>query len=319
MVLIPTNIKVFNMQNLNLVYKGSSKDIYQEGESYLFSFADRYSVFDWGEMPDLINGKGQSLERFNKSVFNFLEKSGVKTHRLKPMNQNELMRVRPFHVTTQREKLKSEEGVFIPLEVIFRHGVPEGSSLLKRSQGFVANQRFEEPMIEYTTKLEKLDRNLQESEALELSGLSQEEWADLRLKAASIASHLKTFFSRHDLILWDGKMEFALGERRQGRREIILVDSIGPDELRLSFDGFSLSKEMIRQFYLKTPWFEGLSRAKQEHGDQFKQFSPSPSPLPPDFLLAVEKMYQSLADLIDEAKDEKPCLDDLIQMFRKYL
>jgi Phosphoribosylaminoimidazolesuccinocarboxamide (SAICAR) synthase len=26
-----------------------------------FVFSDRYSVFDWGEMPDLIEGKGKAL------------------------------------------------------------------------------------------------------------------------------------------------------------------------------------------------------------------------------------------------------------------
>jgi phosphoribosylaminoimidazole-succinocarboxamide synthase len=46
----------------------------------MFDFSDRYSVFDWGEMPDLIESKGAALCLMGAYCFEQLEKKGVKTH-----------------------------------------------------------------------------------------------------------------------------------------------------------------------------------------------------------------------------------------------
>ena len=57
-------------------------------------------------------------------------------------------------------------------------------------------------------------------------------------------------------------------------RTFMLVDSIGLDELRLQRNGVSLSKEFLREFYRKTPWFEKLNSAKEiagRTGEDFKK------------------------------------------------
>ena len=45
-----------------------------------FYYSDRYSVFDWGEMPDLISGKGKALCMIGAYFFEKLEQMGVSTH-----------------------------------------------------------------------------------------------------------------------------------------------------------------------------------------------------------------------------------------------
>jgi len=45
-----------------------------------FHFSDRYSVFDWGQMPDLIEGKGVSLCIVGAYFFEKLAEKGIKTH-----------------------------------------------------------------------------------------------------------------------------------------------------------------------------------------------------------------------------------------------
>src|SRR3989338_889413 len=45
-----------------------------------FNFSDRYSVFDWGEMPDHIKNKGQALAVMSAFNFEKLEERGVRTH-----------------------------------------------------------------------------------------------------------------------------------------------------------------------------------------------------------------------------------------------
>lgn len=58
-----------------LLYRGSVKNVRGEvsAESLLFEFSDRYSVFDWGEMPDQLVGKGAALAIMGKSFFQYLE------------------------------------------------------------------------------------------------------------------------------------------------------------------------------------------------------------------------------------------------------
>lgn len=58
-----------------LLYRGSVKNVRGEvsAESLLFEFSDRYSVFDWGEMPDQLEGKGAALSIMGKSFFQYLE------------------------------------------------------------------------------------------------------------------------------------------------------------------------------------------------------------------------------------------------------
>ncbi|MGB8781199.1 MAG: phosphoribosylaminoimidazolesuccinocarboxamide synthase, partial [Candidatus Bathyarchaeia archaeon] len=45
-----------------------------------FHFSDRYSVFDWGEMPDRIAGKGAALCLMGAYCFERLEEKGIRTH-----------------------------------------------------------------------------------------------------------------------------------------------------------------------------------------------------------------------------------------------
>lgn len=58
-----------------LLYRGSVKNVRGEVSDnfLLFEFSDRYSIFDWGEMPDLLDGKGRALSIMGKAFFLYLE------------------------------------------------------------------------------------------------------------------------------------------------------------------------------------------------------------------------------------------------------
>ena len=45
-----------------------------------FHFSDRYSVFDWGEMPDLISNKGKALCIMGAFFFEKLAEMGIQSH-----------------------------------------------------------------------------------------------------------------------------------------------------------------------------------------------------------------------------------------------
>jgi phosphoribosylaminoimidazole-succinocarboxamide synthase len=211
----------------------------------------------------------------------------------------------------------------IPLEIVFRFGMPAGSSLEQRLAtipgyarvlGFKSepkpNQWFDFPVLEFFTKLEPKDRFLSVQEAAVLSGLSAEEFSRMTELALDVSLALHELFGAAGIELWDGKVEMLVHRAAENSpAEIILADSIGPDELRLLFDGHQLSKEMIRQFYRGSAWEKSLKEAQRiafERGStEWKEICSSelgsqPDSLSPDFKSCVSRLYGVLANaLID--------------------
>jgi len=220
----------------------------------------------------------------------------------------------------------------IPLEVVFRFGMPAGSSLTARlaaDPSYAARlglpsvpsegERFARPVLEFYTKLEPGDRLLSTQEALLISGLSAQSFAAMSDLARLLALALYELSSRRGLTLWDGKFEFV-----QGESGIMLADSIGPDELRLCRADQSLSKEMIRLFYRGSRWQKSLKDAQAEAGRRGQldwrrlcedEFGLAPEPLSPAFKKVVDQLYGVLANTIcgRELFAGHPPLDEYIE------
>ncbi len=316
-----------------IIYKGSVKDVRgKTGVSpYIFEYSDRYSIYDWGQMPDLLAHKGECLAFLAWFFFDYLEKKGVKHHLLgKP--EGRLLSVQPVDVfkpasATKDGKLvwdysayqKRPVNALVPLEVIFRFGVPEGSSLLKRTADPAyckeigldhapeTGDMFAHPVIECSTKLENKDRYISRTEAAKIAGLNETELQNLFRLASDAAAHLKTCFDGIGVTLWDGKFEFAFTEEEDGARGFMLVDSIGPDELRLTQGGMHLSKEMLRAHYKGSAWLAALEKAKtlaDERGEKDwknicrEELRQSPAPLPKEAKEKAEMIYMSLCEAL---------------------
>lgn len=368
-----------------MIYEGSVKNVRGEkGKApYMFEFSDRYSIFDWGQMPDLLTDKGASLAFMGWFFFDYLgrpatwldwkapegmendpqllalRKSGLKHHSLGlvdhdakqiPLQREFISPTRCLSVTpvavhepgssvvdgklvwdyTAYES--KPENALVPLEVIFRFGVPEGSSLLQRtgdaayckSLGLNAPPKtgdsFSVPVIEYSTKLETSDRYLPYDEAQGIAGLSDEEFRSLGALARLISIRLKDCFAEIGVELWDGKLEFGFGSKNaKGARDFMLVDSIGPDELRLIKDGQHLSKEALRGFYRPTAWYAGLEQGKKlakERGEKdwkkicTDELGVSPPLLSPVVKTRVEMIYKGLASALSNKFHGKPVFAD---------
>jgi len=204
----------------------------------------------------------------------------------------------------------------IPLENVFRFGVPQGSSLLDRLSKNPAygkqigldihpkeGEWLSRPVLEFFSKLEPMDRHLSPETALNFSGLTGEAFSVLRDLSLLVAVFLRDLFRSRGMDLWDGKFEFI-----KVRDEILLADSITPDELRLTRGGVPLSKEPLRQYYRRRdPEFvRVLGEIKEEgtasHGsirnEVRRRLGRPPVRLDPAFRKSVERMYQALTSCI---------------------
>lgn len=207
----------------------------------------------------------------------------------------------------------------VPLEVVFRFGMPSGSSLksrLEKNPGYAQQlglkkvpaegQWFDRPVLEFFTKLEPKDRLLTLQEAITISTLTIEQFQQLTELATAAALGLFVQFAERGIELWDGKFEFIVNDNL-----LLLADSIGPDELRLLYKDAHLSKEFIRQIYRGTPWEKAINEsqkvaiARGAHdwksicSDELQQ---QPAPLPPAAKSLADALYPALANhIIGEA------------------
>src|SRR6185312_16045357 len=96
-------------------------------------------------------------------------------------------------------------------------------------------------------------------EAVAISGITPEYLQEILFRTAWVAGWVKSVCTRAGLELADGKLEWALD-----RDGLVLVDAIGPDELRILRGGTQLSKEFLRTHYRSTPWYGAVVQAKRE-------------------------------------------------------
>jgi phosphoribosylaminoimidazole-succinocarboxamide synthase len=218
---------------------------------------------------------------------------------VKPVVTTVLGRALPDYHPTRNAPLPR----LVPLEVVFRFSLPEGSSLLDRIErdptylgqlGFgelkaQAGARWEFPVLELFTKLETTDRPVPLTEALSISGLSAPQLQELLFRTAWVSGCLRWLCARAGLELADGKLEWGVG----AGGELMLVDAIGPDELRILKDGVQLSKEFLRKHYRGSPWYESLTKAKEAARAQGSADWKKLVPLPPPALPAAKRELAS--------------------------
>jgi phosphoribosylaminoimidazole-succinocarboxamide synthase len=326
-----------------------------------FLFSDRYSVFDWGEMPDHIEGKGAALCLMGAYCFEQLEKLGVKTHyrglvnsagkavRLDELKEpSSVMEVALVNVYRPKTsvvggKIVHDYGAYtsslknclIPLEIIYRNGLPEGSSVFKRlAQGKVTladlgldhqpkpGETLTKPIFDVSTKLEETDRYVTWTEAQKIAGLTEPELADIKAVLLKADETITKAASNAGLKNEDGKIELAFDDQRK----LMLVDVLGTlDECRFTFDGVHVSKEVARQFYKNTAWYTDLEQAKKDaeaKGVQdWKSLCKSQPPkLDPKLKTIISQMYTSVANEMSGKKlFNTPPLPKVIDDYKAFM
>jgi len=311
-----------------------------------FIFSDRYSVFDWGEMPDHIPNKGAAIALLGAYLFEKLEERGIPTHYLGLVEEGQAkkvfsiknpvstMEVKLLHVV--RPKLKDDRydysnyrrkkgGFLIPLEVIYRNFLPEGSSVFRRLENGqikpehlgldsmpVAGQKLDPPFIDVSTKLEITDRYLAWDEAQHISALSDDEMAGLKDLTNTINALITEEFSKIGLTNEDGKIEYGFDLRRR----LMVVDVLGTlDECRFTSEGLPVSKEIARIYYRHTKWYLAVEEAKKRDRQRWKEICRlSPPRLPGRLRQAISQIYCACTNEITQKewfKDVPPLKETL--------
>ena len=327
-----------------------------------FVFTDQYSVFDWGEMPDRVPKKGASLCTMGAYNFERLAESDVPTHYRGVYRASDAAGDSgdgaagpvalgdcdepPTEMAIELTQVPdlpylgdgaydydayhdaAGENYLIPLEIVFRNTVPEGSSL--RSRGSPAEYGLDraewpdevvdlpEPVVEFSTKYEEQDRYLSRSAADRIAGAADlDALEDLALAVNEV---LNRRAGERGFVHEDGKIEclYHAGEIKVG-------DVVGTfDENRFSYGGQELSKEVVRQYYRRTDpeWVEAVSEAKERSretgvADWRTLCDRSPESLPADVLDALSDLYAAGTNAYTgTAWFDAPAVDDAVDAVR---
>jgi phosphoribosylaminoimidazole-succinocarboxamide synthase len=308
-------------------------------------------------MPDFIDGKGEALCMMGAYCFERLEERGVRTHYRglvdksgkvvrfdeleQPSNVMEISLVNAYRpkAYVQDGKLKYDYGVYtpklrnflIPLEIIYRNGLPEGSSVFKRlEQGLItvedlgldhypkAGEKLRKPIFDVSTKLEEGDRYVSWTEAQRVAGLTEREVDEVKALLLKVDRTITEIASKAGLVNEDGKIELAFDPLRR----LMVVDVVGTlDECRFTYDGLHVSKEIARQYYRKTEWYmdveEAKKKAKEEGVNDWKRLvRTKPSKLDPKLKTTISQTYSATANELTERKMfDAPRLAVVIQKY----
>jgi len=205
---------------MRLLRKGKVKDIYElDNGEILFHFSDRVSAFDV-KMATPIARKGEVLCRFGQFWFDTLQT--------------------PHHMieVVERDKMKVKRLEMIPIEFVVR-GYFYGSFVSRYRDRLdkdlpldfkpVLASKLPRPLFDPTTKSEEHDMPIGKQQVISSGILSCKDYECLEKTSISLYEKMSMTVERAGFIIADVKFEF--GRNEQGN--IILGDSLGPDEYRL--------------------------------------------------------------------------------------
>ena len=199
-------------RQLEQIYEGKAKTLFRTGnpDEVIQHFKDDATAFN-AQKRGTIADKGVMNNSLTATIFEFLEKYGVKTHFIKKLNDRDML-------------VKKVE--IVPVEVVVRN-VLAGS--LAKKLGKEEGTPLPHPVVEYYYKDDALgDPMIMPDHVLAFGWATQGELNVIRAMALQVNGLLLELFKNHGIRLVDFKLEFG---RYKG--EIILADEFSPDTSRL--------------------------------------------------------------------------------------
>lgn len=264
---------------MKFIHSGKVKDVYELDEkNLLFHFTDRVSAYDVPMITD-IKGKGEILCKFAEFWFNYLN------------NSNHMVRL------DGKDKMVVKKLSMIPLECVVR-GYLYGSlferyTVTKNIMGLGPDlklaSRLEHPIFDPTTKSQIHDVPISEDQILQQKILTNSELNYLKNTSIKLYNQMSDAADKAGFILADVKFEFG---KDLNSDEIILADSLGPDEFRIwTKDSYrvgdeqvSYDKQFLRDWLTKVGFRDKVKKSK--NGEK-----PLPPELPSDVVDELLKRY----------------------------
>jgi phosphoribosylaminoimidazole-succinocarboxamide synthase len=255
-----------SMESPSIPFKrGKVKDVYDlSHDQLLFIFTDRVSAYDV-VLPSTIPRKGEVLCKLAAFWFDYLK---VPHHMLRVEDPNRMVVrrlkmipveavVRGYLYGSLYDRVKKQE-ISLPVEPVLAAKLPE-------------------PYFDPTTKSDVKD------EPVSLEQIEEEGWLDsvqleeVRKRTVEIYRRMSERAEGAGFILADLKLEFGFDKQEN----IVLADSIGPDEFRLwpkseyspGKAQESYDKQVVRDWLSKVGYKKTLDESRKEG---------RPTPRPPD-------------------------------------
>ena len=231
------------MTEKDLVYRGKSKDVFNISEGpyagkYRLVFTDKATgyiengktIFDPGydSVVGEIPGKGAIACRFATHFFKLLKAKGVPSHYIDTIKDNEMI-VEPAIPLSMPVEAPQFPGSapLLNLEFTWRNNA---TGSFWRRYPFVKPCKNLQKVVEAWTKGDS--DILITMEALEATGaMSKQEIRETVELVKAIAEIVSLEFESNNLHVIDGK--FELGRLKYGNDQIVLIDEISPDVLRV--------------------------------------------------------------------------------------
>jgi phosphoribosylaminoimidazole-succinocarboxamide synthase len=272
---------------MKFIHSGKVKDVYElDTKLLLFHFTDRVSAYDVPMITD-IKGKGEILCKFAEFWFHHLDFN------------NHMLRL------DAKDKMVVKKLKMIPLECVVR-GYLYGSlyeryssapKLLDLDPNLKLASKLEEPIFDPTTKSKIHDQPISENQILGDKILTKNELRYVKDTSIRLYNQMSEKSNNAGFIMADVKFEFGKDPITE---EIILADSLGPDEFRMwSIESYkvgevqvSYDKQYLRDWLIKVGFKEKL---KDAANDGKKVMPPE---LPSEVVNELLKKYSYVYDKI---------------------
>lgn len=328
----------------DIIFRATHKNVRGKAGTapYIFEFSDRFSVFDWGDMPDDLHGKAVATTFINWFFFDLLGRpeswqdaapfGALAGH---PLREKLALNGLAHHMIGlaggDLKPLSLDREILSPSKHMLTRAInPFGmeskvagdAEMLPFDVRFLFVDDAPQPSIQYLSCSDK--SRLTADAAAKLGKLSTDDMATLETLAALTALRLRSVLKGVGVRLAAGKLSFAYGETPMGR-QFILADSIGPDELDLQIDGLRLSQDFLCNSYRATSWLSAVEKAKalaaeREEADwkricteELKAHPPLLSPITKEKAVMI---YKGLARALCEKNHGKTIFADAWDMPR---
>ena len=272
---------------MKFIHSGKVKDVYElYTKLLLFHFTDRVSAYDVPMITD-IKGKGEILCKFAEFWFHHLDFN------------NHMVRL------DAKDKMVVKKLKMIPLECVVRgylygslyERYSSASKLLDLDPNLKLASKLEEPIFDPTTKSKIHDQPISENQILGDKILTKNELRYVKDTSIRLYNQMSEKSKNAGFIMADVKFEFGKDPITE---EIILADSLGPDEFRMwSIESYkagevqvSYDKQYLRDWLIKVGFKEKL---KDAANDGKKVMPPE---LPSEVVNELLKKYSYVYDKI---------------------